>query len=643
MIGDHSGELPLDLSPFVGRDDLLAAVTERLRRTRLLTLTGPAGVGKSRLALRAAVRLGRVRYADLATGAPLWAHLAAALGIPDHDTAHPDAVFAHLAGLPTVLILDSCDRIPGAADATTALLRAAPGLRILATGRRRLGIDGEYALPVPPLGPPDAVRLFLDLAEAGGVAATALTDRAAVERLCTELDGLPLAIKLAADRARTMSLTELTEHTADRFTLLPGLRTAVDLSHRQCTPQERQLWAACSVFAAPFTAAAAPGDLDGLVDKSVLTAATDTHPARFTMLRTLRAYGLEQLGDTAGAARDRHRDHVRDTLAAAADSWFGTRELSVLTAVRDELPDIVAAIDHSLATGADHDAHTLARDLIRTRAPFVFGFLDVAVTQLGRTRDLDGDPLATARAVFAGDRHTAPLLAAIGAAFTGDANARDLAADCRRRAETAGSPVALTWALWATALACHRDGDQDTAAGLLTTCLDTQRSFDDRWGQAWSIELAAWIIAARGDDTDEAGRAAWLLGAATARHRGLGIDLTGIRALDDARTRARDRIETLLGPDTTAAETAAGEQGHDHAIRIALGEPVSRRASAPPGGGLTTREREIAGLVAEGLTSARIGARLRISARTVDTHIRNIGAKLGLANRAAIAAWASLR
>ncbi|MBW6435778.1 LuxR C-terminal-related transcriptional regulator [Actinoplanes hulinensis] len=623
MIGDHSGELPLDLSPFVGRDDLLAAVTERLRRTRLLTLTGPAGVGKSRLALRAAVRLGRVRYADLATGTPLWAHLAAALGIPDHDTAHPDAIFAHLAGLPTVLILDSCDRIPGAADATTALLRAAPGLRILATGRRRLGIDGEYALPVPPLGLPDAVRLFLDLAEAGGVAATALTDRAAVERLCTELDGLPLAIKLAAARARTMSLTELTERAADRFTLLPGLRTAVDLSYRQCSPQERQLWTTCAVFAAPFTAAAAPGDLDGLVDKSVLTAATDTHPARFTMLRTLRAYGLEQLGDRAGAARDRHRDHYRAFLAGAADGWFGPQELAVLTTVRDELPDILAAVEHD-------GTHTLTRDLVRTRAPFVFGFPGVV-------------PLADAWDILSADRHTGPLIAAIGAAFTGDPNAPTLAADCLHRAETAGSPIALTWALWAAALARHRAGDQNTAAGLLTMCLDRQRSFDDRWGQAWSIELAAWIIAARCDDTDEAGRAAWLLGAATARHRELGVDLTGIRQLDDARTRARNRIETLLGADTTAAETAAGEQGHDHAIRIALGEPVSRRASAPPGGGLTTREQEIAGLVAEGLTSARIGARLRISARTVDTHIRNIGAKLGLANRAAIAAWASSR
>ncbi|MBO3741720.1 LuxR C-terminal-related transcriptional regulator [Actinoplanes flavus] len=630
MFGEHNGDLPLDLSPFVGRDDLLAAVTERLRRTRLLTLTGPAGVGKSRLAQRAAVRLGRVRYADLATGTPPWAHLAAALGIPDHDTAHPDAIFAHLAGLPTVLILDSCDALDGAAEVTTALLRAAPGLRILATARQRLGIDGEYALPVPPLVSPDAVRLFLDLAEAGGVAATALTDQPAVERLCTELDGLPLAIKLAAARARTMSLTELTERATDRFTLLPGLRAAVELSYRQCTPAEQRRWADCAVFAAPFTAAAAAADLDGLVDKSVLTAATDTHPARFTMLRTLRAYGLEQLGDQATAARDRHRDHYRAWLAEAADGWFGPQEAHVLATVRDELPDILAAIDHSHATGAHDDADTLARDLLRTRAPFVSGRLD------------DLDP-ATAWAVLRDDPHTGPLTAAISAAFTGAPDARALATACLHRAETAGAPVAHSWALWAGALAAHRAGDHDTATALMTACLGIQRRVDDRWGQAWSIELAAWILAARCDDTEQAGRAAWLLGAAHARHRQLGVDLTGIRPLDDARAQAHARIETVLGADTAAAEHAAGVQGHDHALRIALGEPISRRASAPPGGGLTTREQEIAGLVAEGLTSARIGARLRISARTVDTHIRNIGAKLGLTNRAAIAAWASSR
>jgi predicted ATPase/DNA-binding CsgD family transcriptional regulator len=717
MITDRIGSLPLDLGPFVGRDDLLDTATGLIRRTRLLTLTGTGGVGKTRLALRVAAGLEHTCLADLAAlhdpdPHHLWAHLALSIGIHHHGAAGPDVVLTHLAQRPTVLVLDACDRLlPQAAAVATHLLRAAPRLRILATSHQRLGVDGEHTLPVPPLSRPDTARLFTDLAAAAGVLPAALSNRHAVDELCRHLDGLPLAVKLAAGRARTMSLPELIERIGDRFSLLSPLERVVDLSYDRCTPDEQALWAATSVFAGPFTMAAAaavagPGDvaaaIEGLVDKSVLTAATDTHPARFGMLDTLREYGLRRLPDES-KARDRHRDHYRDWLEHAARAWFGPDELRVMDTVRRELPDIITAVDHSITTGALADARALCRDLARTRAPYFWGFLDLARTQLMRAlpgdgnpgdhaataaaagwiaatqgrpdtaRDLldpirdtpipsvefataagslllDGDPgavdrLARLRDRLTGaDRHMTTMMWAIGAAVTADTTAPAL---YLAEAEAAAAPWAVSWALWACALAAHRSGDPAQATELIARCLRLQRTMDDQWGQTWSIELSAWILTRTCDSTDSgagenaARRAAWLLGAAHARRQHLGVDLGGIRLFAAGHTHARNHLDTLLGPAVTAEEFTAGRQGHTHALRIALDEPTSRRASAPAGGGLTAREQEIARLVADGLTSPRIATRLRISARTADTHIRNIGGKLGLPNRAAIAAWAT--
>ncbi|HWS35011.1 MAG TPA: LuxR C-terminal-related transcriptional regulator [Actinoplanes sp.] len=709
MITDRKGSLPLDLSPFIGRDDLLATVITLLHQNRLITLTGPGGTGKTRLALRAAATTGHARIADLGTlGDPdgLWDHLAFTLGVHHHGTAGPDTIAAHLTPRPTLLILDTCDEVvPQAAAAATALLHAAPRLRILATSRQRLGIDGEHTIAVPPLTVPDAARLFTTLATAAGVTPAALADQARVEELCRHLDGLPLAVKLAAGRARTMSLPELIERTTDRFDLLTGLQRVVDLSYRLCTPAEQRLWAATSVFAGPFTTAAAhavAGDpdtaatIDGLVDKSVLIAATDTHPARFTMLDTLREYGRRTLSDPV-AARNRHRDHYRSYLAGAATGWYGPGELDVMAGVHRELPDIVTAVDHSLQHGDIVAARALCRDLVRTRTPFFAGFLDLVLTRLQRvladpdptdraatagaaawiaatqgrpalSRELlpaagddpfaagatavllDADPtvlpaLDKARAAGGGDGHMATMMWAIGSAFAAPpADAAAATAAYLAEAEQSGAPWAVSWALWTAALAAQRAGDLDRATGLLNRCLHAQRSMNDQWGQTWSIQLAAWTIAARlatDPDPVQARRGAWLLGAGTARRKRLGVDLSGLRPFADSDHRAHTAITGILGEDATTTEITAGRQGHQHAIRIALDEPVSRRASSPPGGGLTTREREIAGLVAAGLTSPKIALRLRISARTVDTHIRNISAKLGLANRAAIAAWAA--
>ena len=780
MIGDQRGNLPLDLSVFIGRDPLLSTVTQLIPHVQLLTLTGPGGVGKTRLAIRAGAQLrpgvvdsswlvdfGAVS-GDVST-AMLWAHMALAMGIRHHGDAGLEVILGHLRDRRALLILDTCDHlVPQTRAVTTALLQAAPHLRIIATSRERLGLDGEHVVTVPPLAVADSVLLFLQLVARVGVDPSALSLSDA-EELCRRLDGLPLAIKLAAGRAGALSTRELVERIDDRFTLLTdasagpgrglsgrhaGLVTVVDLSYQLCNPAERIVWASCAVFTESFTMAAAeavagheqatPADIVNavtrLVDKSVFTrldAESDDQPARYTMLDTLREYGLNRL-DEAGAtpqARARHRDYYRDYLARAAADWFGASELMVLSGVRRELPDIITAIDYSVEVGDLPAARALCRDLCRVRAPFFWGFLDLVARHLDRVIALSGSAadddleavdvaatraaaawiattqgrhetarrlveqaragldtrglptiapvlfaaggsaallegtreaigqLAAARDLSAGpdargDRHMATMMWAIGSAFADEVDIAEAATrQYLSQAEQAGAPWAISWALWAAALAALRAGRHQQASELSDRGLRLQRDMTDLWGQTWSIELRAWILAATlgtgteaGEDTDtgagtgtravdKARRAAWLLGAALARQQRIGVVLSGLRPLATGHEQARARIVAVLGDIATAEEIAAGGQAEGHALRIALGEPVSRRASASPDSQLTDRETEIARLVTEGLTSPEIGRRLHISPRTVDTHIRNTVSKLGLANRAALASW----
>ncbi|MFC7532326.1 ATP-binding protein [Actinoplanes sp. GCM10030250] len=759
MIADHQGNLPLDLTPFIGRDDLLQKSAELLRNRRLLTLTGSGGVGKSRLAARVASQIAphfdgawMIDFSGLGSQTEVsidrvYSHMMLALGIQHQQSAGLEIILAHLASRRVFLILDSCDRlVPQLRSVVVTLLQAAPHLRILATSRQRLGVDGEKTVLVPPLQLPDSARLFVELAEAAGASPAALADDRAVEELCRHLDGLPLAIKLAASRAMTLSLQELTDRTEDRFTLLstdrPGGHTAqlervVDLSYELCTPAEKAVWTATSAFGS-FTLAAAEAvaktagiddagvinAVTGLVDKSVLTPATATHPARYSMLDTLREYGLRQLeqAGTTRSARDAHRDYYRAFLAQAATAWFCPTELDTLAAVRREQPEIMSAIDHSMATGAYTDAREICINLVRSRAPFFWGFLKtaddalqrvlaapdsnvdtpqgsiayaatsacsawIAATQGSRDRTrstlkraqvllekhgigtippllfadggssalLEGTPeaiglLLAARQLSAtpdakGDRHQATMMWAIATTFAGHADAAITANDLYlKEAEQAGAPWAISWALWGAALAALRAQNTTDATELISRGLRMQRDMGDSWGGTWSLALSAWILAAQlphaANPHAEARRAAWLLGASLARQQQTGVVIAGLRPLAERHDRAYTQIVDVLGELAAEREVAAGHRGHKDAFRVALGEPVSRRTSADETG-LTTREREIAFLVAEGLTSPEVSRRLRIAARTADTHIRNVLNKLELPNRAALAAWAS--
>ncbi|WP_202121372.1 BTAD domain-containing putative transcriptional regulator [Streptomyces sp. BA2] len=435
-----AGNLPAETTTFIGRESMLRKTRKLLESARLVTLTGPGGVGKTRLGLRAAAEASWAfpHGAWLADLAPLTEPrlldraVAEALGIPDQSLRPGTAVLVeHLRERQLLLVLDNCEHVAEAAGhLLSTLLAAAPGLRVLATSRQGLRVPGEYLLPVPPLAVPqdrgapsaltrcEAVRLLADRAEACAphFRITAHNEEA-VGRLCRRLDGIPLAIELAAVRLGTLSAEEILERLDDRFRLLSDtgartgprhqrtLRGVVDWSHDLCDEREKRLWAGVSVFAGGFDLAAAeavcPGEdttredivdvLAALAHKSVLTVDTTGPRARYRMLETLRQYGqcrLRELGlDTS--TRRRHCVHYTDMTARAAERWFGPDEVAWLSRLRLESPNLRAALDFCVSGEGDATAGlAIAASLTRTRYWFFSSSLGEGRHWLTRALDL---------------------------------------------------------------------------------------------------------------------------------------------------------------------------------------------------------------------------------------------------------------
>jgi len=318
-IHQRPGALPAEATALVGRRAELASLGVVLGHARLVTVTGPGGVGKTRVALRAAATAAR-RYTDGVClvelsglcGGELIAHtVAAALGLPESLPENStrgtlDAVLDHLRDRRMLLVLDTCEHLVDAcAMLCDLVLREAPGVTVLATSRQPLDVPGEYVFPIPPLPVPtqsvhpedgDAVALFAERAAAVVPGFTVdAGNRAAVVRLCRRLDGIPLAIELATVRLRAVTLDQLNDRLENRFTLLTGgrrtalprhktLHTAIAWSYDLCGARERLLWERLSVFAGGFDLAAAqevcaderlpreevPAALIGLVDRSIV-------------------------------------------------------------------------------------------------------------------------------------------------------------------------------------------------------------------------------------------------------------------------------------------------------------------------------------------------------------------------------------
>jgi predicted ATPase/DNA-binding SARP family transcriptional activator len=394
--------LPAPLTSFIGREPDLARLERLVGGARLVTLTGTGGTGKTRLALEAGLRVleqfpDGVWLAELAGVADpglVASQVMQALGVRQQGNVPVlEALMYRLRPAELLLVLDNCEHVLDAcAELIGALLRAAPGLRVLATSREQMGIPGEVACPVLPLDlPPEkstdttaeagqaaAVLLFLDRGSAArGGSGGEVAPAAVAERICRKLDGLPLAIELAAARLGTLSAAEIEAHLADRFRFLayrrtPGdprhqaLGTAMDWSYELLSPEERRFLAGLSVFAGTLGVAQAAevcgtGDhmtalevIDQLVRKSLVIAELAGDRTRYRLLDTVRYYAADRLAETGGTAAAR-RQHAAAFLSLAERE----RDPAVLDR---EAGNFRAALEWSLSTG-DRAGPLLARAL----------------------------------------------------------------------------------------------------------------------------------------------------------------------------------------------------------------------------------------------------------------------------------------
>ncbi|MFG2688161.1 ATP-binding protein [Streptomyces sp. NPDC048405] len=499
------GNLPLELDTFVGRATELAELAGALDSARLVTVTGTGGVGKSRLAARAAARrsprdgVWRVQLAPVRDEEFVDYAVVEALGLTDHTTRLPrETLLAHLAERELLLVLDGVEHLVDAcASLVTELLGRAPGLRVLAVGRRPLDATGERLVPLAPLGTEEAVELLT--VRAGQLHVTCGydddpdADQREVRELCRRLDGIPLAIELAAGRLGALSPGQVLRRLDDRFRLLAGgdrtalprhrtLRTAIGWSHELCTPPERLLWARLSVFTGPFDLEAAeyvcsgdglPADevldvLSALLAQSVLTREESPAGVRYRMLDTVRAYGADWLAAAGDAdrLRRRHRDWYVGLATWCELEWFSPRQGEVAARVDAELPNLRSALEHCL--GEPDGAHL---------GQYLAGALWFHWVGCGRLSEgrhwleqavrLDAEPTAGEQS-----RLKALWVLAYVAILQGD-TVRALGAlqECREEAERSGNPTAVAYAEHRTGCLALVTDDLPRAETLLRSAL----------------------------------------------------------------------------------------------------------------------------------------------------------------------------
>jgi predicted ATPase/DNA-binding SARP family transcriptional activator len=515
---DRSTALPVPPNRTIGREREIGAVVERLRAgsVRLLALTGPGGVGKTRLALEAA----RAVAADFTDGAHFVSlaaierpddvpvALVAALGVtPLEGESRAAALKRFLAAKHLLLVVDNFEHVLAAAPLISALLAASPTLTILATSREPLNLSAEQRFPVPPLALPrpgtplagvDAVELFSERARAHDpdFSLTA-PNTAAVAKICRRLDGLPLAIELAAARCDLLSPREIAERLDASFAALAtgprdaparhqSLRATLDWSHELLSDGERTCFARFAVFAGGATIAAAETitgaeleTLDGLVAKSLLVRHPQAHtPSRLGMLATVRSYADERFTAVTDHAAVQ-RDHYRHFLAVAERhgtdrALFGidcSQHLAVLDA---EIDNLHAALRWAVAQRNGHDALAMAAALgrywrTRNRDADAVEWSDQALHLAGD----DVDPAIRVRVLCTKAR----CLRWLGRT----AEQSTVMVEAESVARRLGDPTILSQALQARA-------DQEAMAGRTHSCeafadeaLQWARTADDTW------------------------------------------------------------------------------------------------------------------------------------------------------------------
>src|SRR6266699_6114728 len=720
------GNLPAEATSFIGRRREIAELRKKLAADRLVSLVGPGGVGKTRLAIRIATDHGRsfpggawlVELAEVRDPALVSNAVIAALDLRDQAAAEPlTLLLSYLRDKQLLLVVDNCEHLVGAvAHVVSEVIGAAPGVRVMATSREPLSVSGEHVLPVPPLELPsvheplsqlrhnEAVMLFTErAAAASGNFDLGAANQAAVVNLCRRLDGLPLAIELAAVRSRVLTPQQILARLSDRFALLKGgaraalprhqtLRTTIEWSHDLLKERERTLLRRLCVFAGRFTledvesvctsnGVAAAETLDllaSLVDKSLVIKEDAKAVACYRLHETMREYAALKLRE-AGEAEATELAYVDYYVSRCQGSVVQSRyELIAWLAWIDlEIDNIWAVLSRCLTEGDSLRGIILAVSLIyfwMTRATtegvrwldelqasgpgrpevdawayFARGFLavlqsDPASARPALLRAVEASrqsgqlhPLAHSLAMssiaenMVGDRASAKR-------FTDDLDAVTAASsEGARLSRGIGDLYSLEMMLMNRGLAALVGGDLDQSKPLFVEALGIAPQIDDRVAQYALLDALGFHAINSGQER----LAAQLLGAAETVRTGAGASV--IAFLAPLLTRAEESAKAALGPKRFAAELQAGKNlNRDAAVGLALGEPAHAAPAKGDGAALEllgTRQAEVAQLIADGLTNKQIGARLFISERTVDSHVRSILNKLGVNSRTQIAAW----
>jgi len=759
--------MPAEVSAFVGRRRELTEVKRVLGASRMVTLAGMGGVGKTRLALQVARRTGRafpdgvafVELAGLTEETLLVPTVGQAVGWADQrEGLSAQALARFLSDRELLLVLDNCEHLVDACtDLCAVLLRAAPGVRILATSRRPLRIDGEQVISVMPLGVPresvsaseaatrwDAVALFDDRARAQTPSFVLTDDNVGqVVELCHRLEGLPLALELAASRLRTQSVERILQALEQRGTFLSGtagrrparqrsLENVIDWSYGLLTPRDRLLFTRLCVFPADgFDLTAAehvctdqdlPADdvlpaLLNLIDQSLVAYDPNTGSGRYHILEMVRRFGLDRLTEAGqlDLLHQRHRAHYQRLALQAHEHWFGPDQLTWTNRFRTELANWRAALTHALGHPGESD------DALRIAAALAYYWRMTGMVSEGRQwleKALTAHPRPSAWRAHAlwrcawftmlqGDYAIAAHLvdeakalaervqdrSSLAGAFfiagwleglrgdpnrgievlrqaekvaqeTGDADTLARALSERASLEPGGNRAGLEEALhlceehgerwWRgvvlrdLALQEWRAGDPQSAIRMIGEALRIHRPYGDTHNIGKDL-LSLSVIATAAGRHREAAR---LLGAGRSAMRAAGSEAT---ILDDSFYGppvhdAAQELSRALGEDFSHLVEAGGTMPLTQAIDEALGAPAgnptgapgrTRRANGEQRAVLTPREREVAALVARGLTNRQIAAHLVISTRTAEGTVSRILTKLGLTTRTQIARWAA--
>jgi len=697
----------------------------------------------------------QVELADLHEPALLVPTIAAALGLSERNQRWTAGTLQdYLRDRQLLLLLDNCEHLVEAcAVLVDSFLSCCPDLRVLATSREPFGIRGEQTYPVRPLSIPDpdeafdgsparseSVTLFVERARAVLPDFTpTVTNWPAMARLCIQLDGVPLAIELAALRMRALSPDQILREfarqsvTNTRVRDAPlrqrSLRAVVDWSYQLCSDRERLLWSYLSVYVGGFELDAAEtmfaetdfaeadvADLIvSLVDKSIVMREECAGRVRLRMPEIIRSYGLDRLREShqETAIRRRHRDWYVALSARAYQEWIGPDQLGWFGLIRMEHANIRAVLDFSLT---DPDGAGDAVDIVVSLLDYwmAFGFLsegrrwlDLAVNRLPanglrRARALraacilaamQGDHAAASAAWEAsrvlaeqadderelgwvawagavaalqredaaaasyaieesrrlfgsvGDVHgliyamgTRVVVAALSAK---PGSALDRAGEFLAVAEPRGDRWTMSWALWGLGIAHWRLGDIDKAADVEARSLTLRVLFEDQLGLGVTAEILSWTACGQG----HAEQAATLMGAARHCLSATSSSLAVFPYLLDDHQRCEVSLRSKLGD---LAFELAIERGArlplDEVVAMATGQETERKPERrskyySPRSPLTSREQEIAELVAQGMSNKQIAARLVIAQRTAEGHVEHILAKLGFTSRSQIAGW----